>query len=211
MARAGAVERVNGAGPRNCSGSCDERSGTPLWLTGCSPPRPHRAGAPVGMPARSPESQRQGHTHGRITSAKLGSCGAFAWRRLFPHRQRVHPARQPRACMATGGVDGQRRRVRGAYWVRALQTAQLTSRNGVARRPGSRDRGTRSCSRRDDSFAVDHISDSARVASRPRHLAGRHCCSGVSRCSSGRGNVTSSSAKALTLSIRPPGSPTLAK
>lgn len=127
----------------------------------------------------------------------MGSRGASCRRRLLRRRQTVYSARQPRACLATSGVGGERPRLRGAYWLRALQAAQLPKPDCVARSAGGRDRSNRPCSRRDDSFAVDRLGDSARVAPRAYCMAGHHCCSGVSRCPCDSGHATSGSLRAL--------------
>jgi len=71
----------------------------------------------------------------------MGSRGASRRRRLLPRRQSVLPALQPRGWVATSGVGGQWRSVRGSHRVRALSAEQLASRNSAARSHGRRGRG----------------------------------------------------------------------
>lgn len=108
------------------------------------------------------------------------------WRYLLSHRQGVRPACPPRTCMATGGVGGQRWRVRGPHLVRALPVTQRTSRHGIARGPRGCDRCRCPRGRGDAPCAGDHIDDSAGMAHRPGRLAGDHSGSRVSWCPRGR-------------------------
>ncbi len=136
-----------------------------------------------------------GNARERITSSTMDSRGASCRRRLLHHRQGVRRAHWQPSSMATGGMDAQWPGVRGAYLVRTLQTAQLNSLDSIARGPGSRDWSNRSCTRRDDAFHVDDISDTPRVAPGPRTLAGRHRCSRVPCRPRGGGSPLSSSAE----------------
>ena len=137
----------------------------------------------------------QAKARGRITSSTMDSRGASRRGRLLRHRQGVRRARWQPSSMATGGVDAQRPGVRDAYLVRTLQIAQLNSLDSVARGPGGRDWSDGSCTRRDDAFPVDDISDTPRVASGPCTLAGRNRCSRVPCCPRGGCSPLSSSAE----------------
>jgi len=138
-------------------------------------------------PIRASRSRRQPYE--AHSSARIASRGPSAWWRVPPHRQSFRRAGRSRARVATSRVGAQRRCVRGAHRIRALQVAPLTSFDSIARSAGCRDRGVRTRSRWSPSFGAGWIGASALVAPGPDSLAGRHRRSSVFRCPCGRSDT----------------------
>ncbi len=130
-----------------------------------------------------------------VKSQILDSRGATRRVRVPDHRSGVRGSHRARAAVAVGGVGRERCCLRRAHLVRALQAGQLNAHNGVARGARSRDRRIRSRSRRDDSFALHHISDSSGVVARTSLVAGIHRDSGVSCHTRGRRAAAASAAE----------------
>jgi hypothetical protein len=137
------------------------------------------------------------HSGGRITPSTMVSRGAPGWRRIRRRWQSVRCAGHSRAGVATRGVAGVRRCVRGAHWIRALQVALLTTATGISHGRGGRDRRLSACSRGDDSFPVDHLNDSAYLVPRAFSVARDHCCSGVSGGATGCVDTSAPAARQL--------------
>src|SRR5207245_2776389 len=84
------------------------------------------------------------------------------------------------ALVAAGSVAGQRRRGRGADWVRTLSTGRVASWDGAACGRGGRARRVRPRARGEHSLVVRRNPRPTVAAHRTRRLAGDHCCPGVS-------------------------------
>ncbi len=90
--------------------------------------------------------------------------------------------------VAAGRVGGQRRRGRGAHWVRALPTGLFASSNGASCGRRGRSRGLRPCGRSERSLAVRRSPRPTIASPRAARLAGHHSYSRVScgTCRRGR-------------------------
>lgn len=133
----------------------------------------------------------------RLTSALrsplVGPRDDARCRGVCGHRRRFRRARgrQSWAPVAAGSVGGERRRGRGAHWVRALSTGQFASCDGTPCSWRGRSRGLRPRARRKRSLALGGNTRSAPAAPRASRLASHHCCAGVSWSTCRRGRAGS--------------------